>query len=254
MTIYECILFVDSIEPNAYTVDQKTRWVRECEGKIYTQLFGMQPLGFPWGNPFSYMYEELMLPAPWNKVYYRYLQAMIHYANGEYDRYAASMQLFNEAWGELNRWFGGVYDVTDRWRNRRVTISITPATGPEGDTLTQTLLHLPERCAFIGGRVAVKKAYGVGEGEVTEIVGNVLFGPDAHAVSRNTIDMTTHPTSTRIPTLIAETGGDDILFSMSGPSESGEAYLTGIVCVPDEDFYYRNEIHTSGVEIDGSEG
>ena len=143
MTILDCIQYVDSVEPNAYTTEQKARWIRECEGKVYTQVFLQQTFDFPDLTPWAMLGMELAVPAPYNKIYPRYLQAMIHYFNGEYDRYANSMQLFNEAWSELNRWFGGDYDITDRARNHRVTVRIDPG------AMEQKLLTVPQRCAFV---------------------------------------------------------------------------------------------------------
>ena len=135
MTLQDCIDYVDSIEPNAYTNAQKTGWLNEVEGKVYTQLFLVQPYEYK-STP-----QTLALPAPYDRMYPRYLQAMIHYANGEYDRYANSMALFNEVWAEANRWFGGDFDVTDRLRNRRVEAMVQPEPGD------QTALTIPAGCA-----------------------------------------------------------------------------------------------------------
>lgn len=124
MTIFDCVQYVDSIEPNAYNNEQKAQWVRECEGKVYTELFLMQPIGFSGLEPWAVMMELLSIPAPYNKIYPDYLQAKIHYANGEYDRYANSMQMFNQDWHELVVWFGQDYDSSDRHRNRMVQCEI----------------------------------------------------------------------------------------------------------------------------------
>ena len=43
MTLSEVITFVDGIEPNAYTNEQKARWVRECEGLVWTRGFLLEP-------------------------------------------------------------------------------------------------------------------------------------------------------------------------------------------------------------------
>ena len=149
MTLQDCIDYVDSIEPNAYTNAQKTGWLNEVEGKVYTQLFLVQPYEFK-QTP-----QTLALPAPYDRMYSRYLQAMIHYANGEYDRYANSMAMFNEVWAEASRWFGGDFDVTDRLRNRRVDINITQA-AISNRTSDVKILDIPEGCAFVAGRIYVK--------------------------------------------------------------------------------------------------
>ena len=150
MTLQDCIDYVDSIEPNAYTNAQKTGWLNEVEGKVYTQLFLVQPYEFK-QTP-----QTLALPAPYDRMYSRYLQAMIHYANGEYDRYANSMAMFNEVWAEANRWFGGDFDVTDRLRNRSFEVEITPELGE------QAVLEIPEGCAVVAARLVVTRKFGTG--------------------------------------------------------------------------------------------
>lgn len=151
MTVQECINYIDSIEPNAYTAAQKAGWLSECEGKVYTSLFLVQPYEF---TPVTASDSRtLALPAPYDRMYPRYLQAMIHYANGEYDRYANSMAAFNEVWAEANRWFGGDYDVTDRLRNTRFEGTVTQELGD------QVILEIPEGCAVAAGRVRIAPAF-----------------------------------------------------------------------------------------------
>ncbi len=150
MTIQDCIDYVDSIEPNAYNNTQKAAWINECEGKVYTQLFLVQPYEY------KTVSQALALPAPYDRMYSRYLQAMIHYADGEYNRYQNSYAMFNEVWAEANRWFGGDFDVTDRLRNRSFQVSITPELGD------QTILEIPEGCAVAAARLVVTRKYGSG--------------------------------------------------------------------------------------------
>ena len=150
MTVQDCIDYVDSIEPNAYKNTQKAAWINECEGKVYTQLFLVQPYEF------KAVSQSLALPAPYDRMYSRYLQAMIHYANGEYNRYQNSMAMFNEVWAETNRWFGGDFDVTDRLRNQSFEVEITPELGD------QTIMEIPEGCAVVAARLVVTRKYGSG--------------------------------------------------------------------------------------------
>lgn len=116
MTLSQVISFVDAIEPNAYTNDQKTAWVSECEGMAYTEVFLLSPYEF---HPLAYAADagtELAVMPPHDKIYPMYLQAKIHFANGEYDRYSNAMALFNAAWGEFVRWFARVYSPADGYK------------------------------------------------------------------------------------------------------------------------------------------
>ena len=117
MTLKECIDFVDGIEPNDYTESQKTAWVSEAEGMVYTDVFLRPVREFA---PLDYARDKdqpLAVLPPHDKLYRDYLQARIHFANGEYDRYTGSMSLFNAEWGEFVRWFARNYDPAGRQRN-----------------------------------------------------------------------------------------------------------------------------------------
>ena len=147
MTILDCIQYVDGIMPNAYNNEQKARWLRECEGKVYTQLFLQQTFDFPDLTPWAMMGLELAIPAPYNKIYPLYLEAQIHYHNAEPDRYNMTMSLFNSAWHEVCVWFGQDFDISDRARNRRITVPII-IDAEEQTLLLSKLLNrkLPRHC------------------------------------------------------------------------------------------------------------
>ncbi len=232
MTYYDCIRDVDRIEPNAYEVEDKIRWIRECEGMVYTDLFLQQPLGFHVDNMMDLHFWELSIPAPYNKIYRRYLQAMIHQANNEPERYANSMQLFNEAWHELCVWFGQDYDIADRARNRRVTVPI----GSFEEAGNQALFRVPPRCAFVAGRVVIRQ--GFYNPDVEKVYGNLWFGDIDDHVGQTDMKMYKRRSYT-VPMLIGDVEGSDIGITMSDGGE-GEAYLTGILCVPEEQFFYGN--------------
>ena len=122
MTLSECIARVDGIEPNAYTNDQKTRWVSEVEGMAYTEVFLLSPYEF---HPLDYTDNSgdmLAVMPPHDKLYPLYLQAKIHFANGEYDRYSNAMAMFNAAWGEFVRWFARTYSPADGYPAHRFEV------------------------------------------------------------------------------------------------------------------------------------
>lgn len=217
MTIQDCIDYVDSIEPNAYTNAQKTGWLNECEGKVYTQLFLVQPYEY------KTVTQQLALPAPYDQMYPRYLQAMIHYADGEYNRYQNSYAMFNEVWAEANRWFGGDFDVTDRLRNQEFKTRFEIFVGDRVD--------VPESCAIVGGRVVVKTAY---NNEAT-----VTFSFDGASIAQVNVAQTG---ATPLPMLQGGTGGSvlaDTGGSIPGAWPSGgEIYITGRLLIPDEKWHY----------------
>ena len=224
MTAQECINYIDAIEPNAYTSTQKLGWLSECEGKVYAGLFLVQPDEF---TPITDGSRTLALPAPYDRIYPRYLQAMIHFANGEYDRYANSMAVFNEAWNEANRWLGGDYDVTDRLRNRRFEAEIAPEPGE------QTILDIPEGCAIAAGRIVVRQAF-VSGGTAT---GQLALGGGAVA----SVDLTAAG-ATATPMLLSGAGGTTLSVNLSGTwTAAGAAVFTGRLLIPDEKWSYAAE-------------
>ena len=60
----------------------------------------------------------LLVEPPHCKIYPEYIMARIDYANGEYDKYANTMQMFNAFWGEFSRWFARMYRPADMKKGR----------------------------------------------------------------------------------------------------------------------------------------
>lgn len=56
---------------------------------------------------------QLLVGPPHSKIYGQYLIAAIDYANGEYDKYQNTMQMFNAFWGEYMRWYARNYRPAD---------------------------------------------------------------------------------------------------------------------------------------------
>ena len=98
MTISDAINQVDELRPNTYTSRQKVQWLRRCESMILkTVLCSKQDLGdFDIMQDDPAMDTPLIVPEPWCVLYVHWLEAQIHYANGEYDRYNNAITMFNE--------------------------------------------------------------------------------------------------------------------------------------------------------------
>lgn len=109
MKLNEVIRMVDDIKPNAFGDEAKTAWINECEGMVQTQIMLIAP-----ADIIQYEYEkdaetELLAAPPHNKIYWAYLTAMVDFANGEYNKYQNTMQVFNAYFGEYMRWYARVY-------------------------------------------------------------------------------------------------------------------------------------------------
>lgn len=124
-TLKSVIEYVDEIKPNAFSNEAKTQWVNECEGLVQTEVLLLADTEL-----ISYSYntdkdKELLVKHPHVKIYWAYLTAMIDFANGEYNKYQNTMQMFNAFFGEYMRWFAlwyhpadthGENDGEDGWR------------------------------------------------------------------------------------------------------------------------------------------
>mgnify|MGYP006978482747 CR=1 FL=1 len=124
-TLKSVIEYVDEIKPNAFSNEAKTQWLNECEGLVQTEVLLLAD-----AELVSYSYDtdkdkELLVKHPHVKIYWAYLTAMIDFANGEYNKYQNTMQMFNAFFGEYMRWFAlwyhpadthGENDGEDGWR------------------------------------------------------------------------------------------------------------------------------------------
>lgn len=112
-TLGEVIAMVDEIKPNAFSDEAKTAWLNECEGMVQTEVFLLAPVEI-----ICYCWPEdrdavLLVKSPHDKLYWSYLSAMIDFANGEYNKYQNTMQMFNASYGEFMRWYATHYRPAD---------------------------------------------------------------------------------------------------------------------------------------------
>jgi hypothetical protein len=114
MTIDELITLVDELKPNAFSEDAKTAWISRLEGRLQTDCYLM-----PIETAITYNYAadknlKMLVPPPFDKLYESYLCAEIDYANGEYKKYANTMERFNSDRSDFCRWLANRYEPTKR--------------------------------------------------------------------------------------------------------------------------------------------
>ena len=102
MTIAEAISKVDTLKPNTYTIEDKLGWLSTLDTRIMTQIIETHELDEP---IYFYGYDDpedleidLLVPAPYDEMYLRWLEAMIDYHNSEDERYNNAIILFNNAY------------------------------------------------------------------------------------------------------------------------------------------------------------
>lgn len=80
---------VDNLLPNGYTDAQKRHWLQQAEAFCALEVGAKVP---------QTLRDDTILTAemPYDGLYCRYVEAQIHYANGEMSRYNNAMAVWNE--------------------------------------------------------------------------------------------------------------------------------------------------------------
>ena len=109
MTIIEAINKIDTLKPNSYTQLDKIRWLSDLDGIIKTEIIDTHEGGerFPFQG-----YDEktdintvLLVPAPYEDLYLKWLESKIDYSNAEYGKYNNSSTAYNNAFSVFERYY-----------------------------------------------------------------------------------------------------------------------------------------------------
>ena len=99
MTILEAINRVDATKPNSYTQIEKIDWLSTIDGIIKKEIIdtheGGENIVFDGYDVDTSLDTVLLVPAPYDDIYIRWLEARIDYANGEYKKYNNSSTAYN---------------------------------------------------------------------------------------------------------------------------------------------------------------
>lgn len=94
MTAGQVLTQVDSLLPNAYTREEKLRWLLQAEGTLIREV--LRPVDRETSVP-EKLEESTVLVAgtPYDGLYDLYVQAQIHYADGDMAHWNNAMALWN---------------------------------------------------------------------------------------------------------------------------------------------------------------
>ena len=94
MTAGQVLTQVDSLLPNAYTREEKLRWLLQAEGTLIREV--LRPVDRETSVP-EKLEESTVLGAgtPYDGLYDLYVQAQIHYADGDMAHWNNAMALWN---------------------------------------------------------------------------------------------------------------------------------------------------------------
>ena len=109
MTILEAIHKVDTVKPNSYTQPEKIKWLSTLDGIIKSEIIdtheGGEGVVFEAYDDAVDLETVLLIPAPYDDIYVRWLEARIDYANGEYGKYNNSLTAYNDCYDLFKNYY-----------------------------------------------------------------------------------------------------------------------------------------------------
>lgn len=102
MTIMDALYRIDELKPNSYSQSEKIKWLSTLDGMIKSEIIdtheGGEDVVFNGYTEDSDIGTKLLVPAPYDDIYIRWLETQIDYSNGEYGKYNNSMTMYNTAY------------------------------------------------------------------------------------------------------------------------------------------------------------
>ena len=109
MTIIEAINRLDSLKHNTYKQNDKIRWLSKLDLMVKKQIIDTHEntgdVSFAGYTDDTDINTELLVPAPHDEAYLRWLEAQIDYANAEYNKYNNSIIMFNSAFDVFSNYY-----------------------------------------------------------------------------------------------------------------------------------------------------
>lgn len=112
MTIIESLNMADALKPNTYDQMTKIQWLSQLDLMVKHDVYDTHDVVSPIFSGYNQdtpLDTVLLIPSPYDRVYQRWLDAQIDLANGEIDRFNASILLFNKDYTEFINDFNRKY-------------------------------------------------------------------------------------------------------------------------------------------------
>lgn len=120
MKIIEAINRLDALKANTYNQPEKIEWLSRLDNMVKKQIIdtheGADEVSFTGYNEDTDSRTELLVPAPYDEVYLRWLEAQIDYHNHEYDSYNNAIILFNTAFEAYSAYYNQHHMPVSRGR------------------------------------------------------------------------------------------------------------------------------------------
>ena len=102
MKIIEAINRIDSLKHNTYSNNEKLAWLSRMDSMVKRLIIDTHEDGeditFTGYDDRTDLNTELLVPAPFDEIYLRWLEAQIDYTNGEYDKYNNAILMYQAAY------------------------------------------------------------------------------------------------------------------------------------------------------------
>ena len=109
MKIIEAINQIDSQKPNTYSYNEKLSWLSRLDSMVKRLIIdtheGGDDVAFTGYDASTDQNTEMLVPAPFDEMYIRWLEAQIDYANEEYDRYNNAVLMYQTAYDGFSSWY-----------------------------------------------------------------------------------------------------------------------------------------------------
>ena len=120
MKINEASRSLDSLKFNTYTQDNKVEWLSRLDSMVKQQIIdtheGAESVSFNGYTADTPLDTVLLVPAPYDEVYLRWMEAQIDYHNGEYDKYNNAIIMFNTAFEAYQKHYNSAHKPVQRGR------------------------------------------------------------------------------------------------------------------------------------------
>lgn len=109
MTIIEAVTGIDSFKTNTYSQDDKIQWLSKLDMTVKLEIIdtheGGDDIEFSGYTSATPVETVMLIPAPHEDVYLRWLEAQIDYANGEFGKFNNSITMFNASYAAFANYY-----------------------------------------------------------------------------------------------------------------------------------------------------
>ena len=109
MRIIEAINRVDALKFNTYSNSEKVEWLSQLDNSIKNLIIdtheGGEDVVFNGYDDTTDMNTVLLVPAPFDQIYLRWLESQIDYHNGEYGKYNNAVDMFTTSYEAFQNYY-----------------------------------------------------------------------------------------------------------------------------------------------------